>query len=327
MYFVGVDAHKRSSYLTVIDASGSVLRRARVPSDRGGLGSVLGAYAEPLSAVLEAGYSWGPVYDMLDELCEEVVLAHPRKVRLIAESRIKTDRLDSEILAQLLRADLIPAAHASSRAERSRKRLLRRRLFCVRLQTMVKNRIQALLAQQPLQPPALGDLFGAAGMAWLRGLELAGPDGHILAGDLELLVSSSDGLIASLSAGDEAVAWLRSLPGVGRFFSVLIRWEVGSIGRFASAKKLAAYAGLAPSTYASGEVLRHGRLSKAGNRWLRWAFVEAVTGAVRSSRWLRSYYEGIKARRGAKDARIATARKLLALAWAVWTQRRSYEER
>lgn len=107
---------------------------------------------------------------------------------------------------------------------------------------------------------------------------------------------------------------------------MLIRYEVDDISRFREAKKFAGYTGLVPSTYASGERMVHGRLTKQGNKWLRWAFVEVVTPAIRSSPWLRRSYERIKRRRGAKDARTATARKLAELTWTVWTERRCYEE-
>ena len=73
--------------------------------------------------------------------------------------------------------------------------------------------------------------------------------------------------------------------------------------------------------------MTHGRLTKEGNKWLRWAFVEAVSPAVRGSPYLRRYYQRIKARRGAKDARSATARKLAELAWTVWTERREWIRR
>ena len=139
-------------------------------------------------------------------------------------------------------------------------------------------------------------------------------------------VKATDKLIRKLSKGDESVGWLQSLPGVGPFISVLIRWEVDNIERFASAKRFASYTGLVPSTYSSANRTVHGRLTKQGNRWLRWAFVEAVTPAVRVSPQLATFYRRLKERRGAKDARAATARKLAELAWTVWTERRCYVE-
>jgi transposase len=180
MLYVGVDAHKASSQITVVDEAGRILTRARVSSTSSAFRKALSAYDEPLIAVLEASYCWGPIYDCLDEVAENVVLAHPSKVRAIADARIKTDKIDSEILAHLLRADLIPTAYAPSKETRALKRVLRQRLFLVQLCTMVKNRIRALLAQHQVQLPEVSDLFGQAGMAWLKTVKLAQPDGALL---------------------------------------------------------------------------------------------------------------------------------------------------
>lgn len=332
MLYVGVDAHKSESQITVMDQSGKILRRARVKSTREELTKVLKGYGQPLKSVLEASYSWGPMYDWLEDLSDEVVLAHPAKVRAIADARIKTDRIDSETLAHLLRADLIPAAYAPSKDIRGTKRVLRQRLFLVRVRTMVKNRVHCLLAQHSVKLPEVKDLFGKVGMTWLGRLELPSPDRSLLDEDLRMLamlnegISRTEDLIAALSRGDDGVKWLRSLPGIGEFFSVLIRYEVDDITRFRSAKKFASYTGLVPSTYASGNKIRHGRLTKEGNKWLRWALIEAVTPAIVHSPWMRRYYEKIKGRLGAKSARTATARKLAELVWTVWTEGRWYEE-
>jgi transposase len=316
-----------------MDEAGKVIKRKRVASTRAGVRSALSRYRQPMKAVLEASYSWGPMYDWLDEITDDVVLAHPTKVRAIADARIKTDAIDSETLAHLLRADLIPAAHAPSKSTRAVKRVLRQRLFLVRVRGMVKNRIHALLAQHSVERPKVSDLYGKVGSAWLHTLTLPHPDGPLLTEDLALLdvladrVAATNSLIRELAVGDQAVRWLQSLPGIGEFFSVLIRYEVEQIERFRTAKKFAAYTGLIPSTYASGNRMVHGRLTKQGSKWLRWAFVEAVLPAMRASLYVRRSYDRIQARRGAKDARTATARKLAQLAWTVWTEQRDYEER
>jgi transposase len=87
----------------------------------------LGEVGHPGRAVLEASYCWGPMFDWLSEVADEVVPAHPSKVRAIAEARIKTDKIDSETLAHLLRADLMPKADAPSKDVRAVKRVLRHR--------------------------------------------------------------------------------------------------------------------------------------------------------------------------------------------------------
>lgn len=331
--YAGVDAHRTATHITIMDDAGKVLTRKRVSSSPDGLRSIFANYNEPIKAVLEATYNWGPVYDWLDEVADEVILAHPTKVRAIAEGRIKSDTIDSETLAHLLRADLIPAAYAPSKETRAVKRVLRQRMFFVRLQTMVKNRIHALLTQHAVLRPDVTDLYGKAGLAWLHQLTLPQPDGQLLRDDLSLLATlreriiATDRLIAQLAQGDEIVTWLESLPGIGSFFAVLLRYEVDNMTRFRSAKKFARYTGLIPSTYASNTRVYHGPLTKQGNRWLRWAFIEAVGPALRTSSTLRQYYDRIKARRGAHDARVCTARKLVELTWTVWTERRCYEDR
>jgi transposase len=331
--YAGVDAHRTATHVTIIDDAGKVLTRKRVPSSSDDLRRLFANYQEPIKAVVEATYNWGPVYDWLDEIAEDVVLAHPAKVRAIAEARIKNDRIDSETLAQLLRADLIPAAYAPSKETRAIKRVLRQRMFFVRVQTMVKNRIHALLTQHAIVLPDVTDLYGKAGLAWLQHLALPAPDGQLLRDDLSCLATlrehiiATDRLIAQLVQGDEIVTWLASLPGIGPFFAVLLRYEADDMTRFRSAKKFACYTGLIPSTYASNTRTYHGPLTKQGNRWLRWAFIEAAGPALQASSALRRYYDQIKARRGAHDARVCTARKLAELAWIVWTERRCYEKR
>lgn len=335
MLYVGVDAHKSASQLTVVDELGEVLDRKRVASTGTALTGALEDYGEePMKAVLEAGYGWGPIYDWLGEVADEVVLAHPTKVRAIAEARIKNDRLDSEILAHLLRADLIPEAYAPSKEVRAVKRVLRQRMFFVQLQTRVKNRIRALLAQHSLELPGTTNLRTKKALTWLKEeAEIPEPDASILYGDVALLEAlkerekGTEALIEELAADDPAVRVLRSLPGIGVFLSVLIRYEVGNIDRFASAKKFAAYTGLVPSTYASGDRIKYGKMTKQGNKWLRWAYVEAVRPAMVCSPYVRRNYERIKLRKSAADARVATARKLAELTWKIWKEGRCYEER
>jgi transposase len=193
--------------------------------------------------------------------------------------------------------------------------------------------LHALLTQHAIVLPDVTDLYGKAGCAWLEQLALPGSDAQLLRDDLGLLVAlrerihSTDHLIAQLAKDGEIVVWLASIPGIGPFFSMLIRYEVDNMTRFRTASKFLSYTGLIPSTYASNTRLYHGPLTKQGNRWLRWAFIKGVSPALRTSTSLRRYYDRIKRRRGAHDARVCTARKIAELAWTVWTERRNYIDR
>jgi transposase len=331
--YAGVDAHRTTTHVTLVDETGKIIARKRISSCGDELHKFFANYHEPIKAVVEASYNWGLVYDWLDGLVDDVILAHPAKVRAIADARIKTDTIDSQTLAHLLRADLIPGAYAPSKETRAIKRVVRQRMFFVRVQTMVKNRMHALLAQHAIELPDVTDLYGKAGLAWLQHLTLPAPDGQLLRDDLSLLTTlreriiATDHLIAQLAKGDKAVTWLASLPGIGPFFAVLLRYEIDDVTRFRTAKKFVCYTGLIPSTYSSNTRVYHGPLTKQGNKWLRWAFIEAVAPALRASSALRLYYDQIKSRRGANEARVCTARKLAELAWIIWTERRCYEDR
>src|SRR4029450_5072058 len=97
--------------------------------------------------------------------------------------------------------------------------------------------------------------------------------------------------VRKLAAGDARVRWVRTISGLGRFFSVLVVHEISDIHRVAASETLCAYAGLVPSVHASGGKVFHGRLTKQGTKWLRWAMVEAVRPAVTTDPEFRRYYE------------------------------------
>jgi transposase len=133
--------------------------------------------------------------------------------------------------------------------------------------------------------------------------------------------------VKELGEGDKRVKLLRSIPGLGPFFSVLVAKEIDDIKRFREEKKLCAYGGLVPSTYASGGKVFHGRITKTGNKWLRWAFIEAVQPAISNDADLYAYYQRLRTRKDANAARVATARRLLTIVYRVLSQERLYERR
>ena len=335
MNYVGVDYHKKYSYMVVKNEDGRVEGRGTVNNTKEEVQQFLEPY-RPGMAVVEATRNWGLIYDWLDEVLDDVTLAHPLKVKAIAEARIKTDKISADILADLLRADLLPKAYAPSKQTRDIKNILRQRMFFVRIQTMVKNRIYDILDRHPevlSQVPEASDLFGAAGMQWLSQTTLSGEDNMLLSSELRLLkylkeeITQSNGIVKKLAKKDARARLLQSIPGIGPFFSVLILYEIDDISRFRDEKKLCAYAGIVPSTHASGGKVFHGRITKTGNKWLRWAAIEAAQTAVRSDSEFRAYYQRIRVRKGTNAAKVATARRLLTIVYRLLRQGRFYERR
>lgn len=335
-YHIRVDYHKAYTHLVVQDCGGKVLRSGKVKNDPRSLAGFLSPYLENSHAVMEASRNWTVMYDWLDELCDDVVLAHPLKVKAIADAKIKTDKIDATILAHLLRADLIPQSYVPREAARELRQALRERIFFVRLRTMVKNRVVTIFDRYPAQTRALRettDLFGKIGRGQLELLSVSAIDReHIdralaFVDDINARIREADKTIRRFSADNADVKRLKTIPGIGEFFARLVAAEIDDVTRFRSAKKLAAYAGLVPSTYASGGKCWNGRIIKAGNKWLRWAFVEAVIPAIRAEPALKFDYERLKATKGANRAKVVLARKLLTIAYQMLRDQRDYERR
>ena len=333
MNYLGLDFHKKFSFATIITEEGEI-KREKIMNRMDSFKEFLHPYKETV-AVVEACWNWPVAVDLLEGLVDKVLLAHPSKLRAIAEARIKTDSIDSETLAYLRRADLIPQAYLRNKENLRKQKVLRSRSFYVKLRVRIKNRIHALIGAQieEIRETAKGytDLFGKRGLEWLRGLILPAPDDKILNGLLTVYsilceeIRKSDKLVLEIVGSEEKCQLLKSIPGIGDYFSALIATEIGDIQRFSSASKLCSYAGLVPSTHASGGKIWYGRLTKQGNKWLRWAMVEAVIPAIRTNGELRSYYERIRYKKGPKAAKIATARRILTIVYRVLMERDSFK--
>jgi transposase len=319
MIYMGIDYHKMVSQITLLDEDGRVVRRRRIANRREEFEAALTGVQEPVSAVFEATRNWTVVDQLLEGLVQERHMAHPLKVKLIAQARIKTDKLDSLVLAQLLRTGFLPESYRRPLAQRSDLEVLRQRLFFVRQQTALKNRIHGLVDRQlsvRQDAATFSDLFAGRGWAWLQGLKLPEPDQSLLREllqDLALirhLIRQSDARIDTMRQGDGRMSLVDELPGVGPFFAALIVCEIGDIRRVGSAKKLCSYAGLVPSTYQSADTVRHGRLTKQGNKYLRWAALEAVQ-RLGANTPVGQVRDRLKQTKSSNPAKAAPARRLL----------------
>ena len=318
MHYVGWDLGKRYSYLTVVDAKGSILQQQKLVTTTEALRDFFQTLGPETVVALEATRSWYAPYEVVEPLVHQVQLANPMKTRAIAEARVKTDKVDSKILAHLVRTDLLPNAYVASRPIRDLRELLRHRAFLVRLQTRVKNRIHVLVDKQGLSFSGT-DLFGIAGLQWLKALELRSPYRANLDRYLSVL-QTVQAQIAEVSREVDRQArltpeakLLQTVPGIGPYTALLILAEIGDISRFPSPKQLVSYAGLHPRVYQSGDVCRYGHLTKTGSAWLRWALIEAATHLQRTPGSLQEFFRRLQRKKGNKAARVATARKLLTI--------------
>ena len=334
MHHVGIDLHKDSIVLCVLNDDLKATRRrtfacAAVDDIRAffaGLG--------PFRAVVEATASYHWLLELIEPLAQAVLLAHPGKLRVIAESVKKADRLDAQVLAELLARDMIPEAHRPSPRQRQRQHraLVRHRQYLQGRITAVRCKLHRILADYNADRRGL---FTAAGLAHLAAVELNEADRcvadqltaeyHALRGQLkELMARLKQFAAAAPTAEAEARAVLRTIPGFGPVTVEVVVSELGEVDRFSSAKEACAYAGLVPAIRESGGKAKQLPITKRGSGLLRWALVEAAWRPVRRSRRRRSIYEGIKKRRGGKKAIVAVARRLLGVIVAMLRTRSPY---
>jgi transposase len=228
----------------------------------------------------------------------ELSLAHTTRLKAISAAKVKTDKIDSDVLATLLRANLIPEAHMISPDMRGPRDLMRTRLRLVEKCTSCKNSIQRLLEKFNVQNvPELDKLYRLQARCYEDQIELLHE--QIKAIETELhpyLIPNQD---------IQRLLWI---PGIGKIVAFTIYTEIDGIKRFPSAKQFFSYCRLVPGAANSAGRARHRSGSKQGNRYLKLAFSHAAVRAVQ-------YYPEIKAfyRAKARKKPIKIARTLVAL--------------
>ena len=319
---VGVDLHQRFCYLTAVDASGKQYKQGQVVNDGAALRAWLRQVPGPRQVVIEASGFWPAFARAAGPEAERLVMVHPQRTKAIASARLKNDRVDSETLAHLSRADLLPEAWMATEATQQLRLLTRLRITLGRQRAKAKNQLQAVLHQEGFLKP-VADVFGKKGRAWLAGLELS-PAGHVVVDTWLKVVDQMDAAILEqtrelerMAKQDARARWLQTVPGIGAYSAMVMLAEIGDIERFDSKRALASYAGLTPSVRESAGKQRRGGIGHHGSGTLRWIMLQVAQVAARCSPAARAWIARLKKRKPAQVALIALARKLLTAVWAL----------
>ena len=323
--YIAIDIHKHYLMLGGIDAHKRlVLTPRRVELSRWPAWAQANLSRSD-AVVLEATTNAWAIYDLVSALVGRTVVAHPAKVKLIADARVKTDRLDVLTLAQLLRADLLPEVWVPPTHVRDLRALLSHRRRLVSLQTTAKNRLQSVLHRLNLSAPE-GELFAHKQRTWWKELELSATERLRVDHDIATLdhigpqIAAVDAELRRLSTSTdwaEQVPYLIQLPGIALLSAMTILGAIGDITRFEAAKKLVGYAGLGAGVHASGKTHRDKGITKQGRRDLRYVMIEAARAAVQSHPYWKREFAQLAKRIGEPKAIVAIARKLLVVVWHV----------
>jgi len=274
--------------------------------------------------VLEATGNTAAIVEALRPHVAKVVIANPLQVRLIAEARVKTDKIDAAILAQLYASGFLPQVWMPDDRTLALRRQVARRAQLVRHRTRLKNQVQAVLAAHLIPRCPATDLFGRTGRAWLATQPLPLDERMAVEQRLRELdrlgedLREIDKVLCGSVLHDEQMKRLLTITGVNSVVAVALLAAIGDIARFASPQKLVSYFGLNPRIRQSGLApAQHGHISKIGRAHARGMLVEAAWSAANSTGPLRAFFLRVRGKRGHQIAAVATARKLAVIVWHV----------
>jgi transposase len=340
MRILGMDLGQSKSAWETLDTQTGEIVTGQVRMDDGGLRKLL-ARTHPDQLVIEIGPLAARVHDLAVAAGIRVLVADTTQDAWRWKNvKRKTDADDADKLVRLAALGQINPVHIPAPPVRERRHLLEYRQALVAEQARCKNRIRATLLLHGLKLPGGKTGWSAVAReklaAPLRPLAECGPEElwrGLLRTELEHL-QQVEALLATVTAkldelaqADPAVARLRTIPGVGPRTAEVVVTVLDQPRRFASRRPVAAYGGLVPRRYQSGQMDRSGRISKRGNALLRAVLNQAAWVAVRCNPELRAFFlqvgGGHKKRR--KQAIVAVMRKLLVIAWALLRDGTTYQ--
>jgi len=322
VYYLGIDLHKDTAFWTIKEPNGKIVCQTQLPVEQKVTIKTLQQWCNvaPIEAALEPVCAWQLYESWLRNAGVTVYVVQPLKVKAIAWNKLKNDRVDSEILADLVRLGFVPNISIPTADQSELSRLICFRLFLVRERAKLKQKMREILISQNIACRRI-DVFGKKASREIADQSL--PLNY--ATMRESIFQIGDTLTLELKKLRQYlethygilpdVKILCSIPGIGLITALSLRAVVGEWKRFSSPHCLASYAGLVPSAADSGSRIRRGHITKRGSRILRGALYEATLNVNPSWGHLWNFYQRIKGKKGSRCARVALARKMLTISW------------
>lgn len=334
-HYIGLDIHKRSISYCAKRPDGTTVDAGTLPAHRDGIQHWAAARSTPWVGGMEATLFTGFVYDTLTPYALDLQVGHPLQLKAISCAKHKSDQLDAETLANLLRADLFPACYMASPLVRELRRALRYRNFLVRQAVAMKNKTTGILMEVGIQYDASRIHRQGYFYPLLDTLEETPHSVRELLrttrNGLEMFQSAQKQLLAALMTHAHLrvrVARLMSIGGVGEMTALTWALEIDDPARFANLKKVQSYCGLCSGRNESAGKNKRAPLSKQRNPHLQTILIEAAKLAPRWNRQLAKVHaDALERGYNRNRATCAVARKLVAYLMAVDRSGHDYEER
>ena len=325
MLYVGIDLHKKTISICTVNQDRKILQQKRFLCAAPELIVAYFRQLGPFQAVIEATASYEWLVRLLEPLAARILLAHPKKLRVIAESTRKSDKIDARLLAEFLALDMIPQAYRPTPRQREHRVLVRHRYYLQRRITSIRTKIRRILSNYNADRK---DLFTTQGLAYLAQVKLSDADRFAIEQlraewefqqrQLQTLTAELKRFVAQAPTAEaEARALLESIPMVGPVTTEVVLSELADPRRFRSGKAAVAYAGMAPGQRESAGKKKELHIERNGSKLLRWVLVEAAWRLVRQTGRWRVIFERLSGRIGRKKAIVAIARRLLGVMMAL----------
>jgi transposase len=316
MYYTGIDLHKSTSYLTTVDSIGNIVKRKNIKNIDHNFIQYFNSIPGEHKTTVETTMTWYWLNDLLTSLNIPLVLAHAKYVKAIAYAKVKTDKVDSHTLAQLLRMDYIPEAHKISKENRTLRDALRGRLKIVQRHTSVTNSMHLLLAKYNYDSP--GQLSSIAKFQYEQ---LSDVESLLKEQILDLEKQLYPFLITN-----EDIQRLLWIPGIGKMNAFSIFLEVDDITRFGSKSSFLSYCRLTPATRNSGGKSKQ-RSSKDGNKYLKLVFSDAAIRAVQYYPVIRKYHSALLRKKNKQVAKTIIAKEIARIVYHVLEKKENFNNK
>ncbi len=330
MRIIGCDLHASQQSIAMLDDETGETTEATLTHEGDTVRNFYAALPRPVVVGIEATGSMGWFLTLMEELEIPCHVGHPATIRAAEPRRQKHDRRDAALLRDLLAARRFPSVWQPSTELRDLRALLLHRHEWVRMRTRVRNALQSLALAHGIRRHA--GLWSRTGQATLSGLPLA-PHAADRRAALQALhhelaqhIHELDQRVSAQAYARPQASRLMTHPGVGPVTALATEVFLGDPTRFRDAKALASYVGMIPSEYSSGPRQRLGRLTKQGNRFLRFLWCEAGQQAARHEVALRRFYRRKLHQKGVGKARVAVGRKLGIRLWILLREQIDYGE-
>jgi len=329
MFYSGIDLHKDMSFITTIKETGEIISQQKLPNDPACIMAHFLSLGSDHKAVVEATSNWYWLSDLFKGEGIDLTLAHAKYLKAISYAKVKTDKVDSQTLAQLLRLDMVPRAHQISTELRPVRDLMRARLSLVTKKTSCINSIHRLLGKYNL---SVSSKFKLEDLNTFRSRLEPEPWFQLeqLKAQLQLIRSQIAELEQNLTpklVPNPDIQRLLWIPGIGRTLAFTIYLEVDGIQRFPDVKRFYSYCRLVPGASNSNRVNRHKSGNKDGNRYLKIAFSEASVRAIQYYKEIRSFYQSKARKKHKQIAKTLVAKELAAISYHVLKEGVDFDNR